>query len=216
VASDSDVVPADRSFLAPVRSLLAQAAGAGLGPAFLSREPVLAPPRVSIVPRVTTDAGIAQRDPMFTPRTPSRTLPVATSMPSDEVRFPVAAPWSVSASAGHEAPPLSPLSPLPPLSPLLLPPLVTRSQSRRPAVETLPFLRRKERTVETNHLQETITRRIEETLQRRVFESVEKVVARELATDSVLVRRLGDRIYGGLYDSLVLERERLGRGYTRG
>ncbi len=77
------------------------------------------------------------------------------------------------------------------------------------APDALPFLRRREKTVDVHQLQETVTRRIEETLHRRVIQDVESVVARELSPDSVLARRLGDRLYTGLVESLVLEKERL-------
>jgi hypothetical protein len=76
----------------------------------------------------------------------------------------------------------------------------------------LPFVRHREKTVDVREIQETVTRRVEETLHRRVRTDVESVVARELSLDSALARRLSDRLYGGLYEALVLERERLGWG----
>ncbi|MES1164426.1 MAG: hypothetical protein ABUR63_01610 [Verrucomicrobiota bacterium] len=127
---------------------------------------------------------------------------------ADDGRFPLAPRPPVSSTTGPEAP-------APSLPPATMP-LAPRLSPRRPTVDALPFLRRSDKTVDLRQIQETVTRRIEETLHRRVVESVESVVARQLARqlapDSALARNLGDRITGGLYESLVLEKERLGWG----
>jgi hypothetical protein len=68
----------------------------------------------------------------------------------------------------------------------------------------------KDNAIELAHLRETVTRQIHETVERRLSERVDVVVARELAPDSAYARRLAERIHSGIYDSLVLERDRLG------
>jgi hypothetical protein len=132
----------------------------------------------------------------------SSSLPGAPSV-ADDARFPVAPGLSPAAlgTASPEAPLLPPTGALP-LVPRLLP--------RAPTVETLQFLQRREKTVDVREIQETVRRRVEESLHRRVHEDVTQVIARELALDSPLARRLGDRIYSDLYESLVVEKERLG------
>lgn len=129
----------------------------------------------------------------------------ATPSVTDEVRFPVAPGLSPAAlgAVPPEAPPRPPTGALP-LVPRLLP--------RASTVETLPFLRRREKTVDVREIQETVSRRVEESLHRRVHEDVTQVIARELAPTSALARQLGDRIYSDLYESLVVEKERLGWG----
>lgn len=138
------------------------------------------------------------------PRAPSAAQPTAAaSVFSADARFPVAPHFSMAPVASPNLPPPSPPGALP---------LVPRPSLRKPATEPLPFLRRREKTVDVRQIQETVTRRIEETLHRRVIQDVESVVARELAPDGVLARRLGDRLYDGLCESLLLEKERVGWG----
>lgn len=90
--------------------------------------------------------------------------------------------------------------------------LVSRPTPRKPSLDALPFVNRREKTIDVREIQEHVTRRLEEQLERRVVQNVQSVVARELSPDSALARRLGDRLYGGLYESLVLEKERMGWG----
>jgi hypothetical protein len=124
---------------------------------------------------------------------------------ADDERFPVAPAFSPAAQGATppDAPQRSPTNTLP---------LVPRPLARASTVESLPFLLRREKAVDVREIQEKVSRRVEESLHRRVHEDVTQVIARELAPNSPIARRLGDRIYSDLYESLVIEKERLGWG----
>lgn len=85
-----------------------------------------------------------------------------------------------------------------------------RAAARAP--ERMPYLRRAEKVLDVSRVEETVRRKVEERVEKTLTERVERVVARELSPDSPHARRLGERIYAGLYESLLLERERLGWG----
>jgi hypothetical protein len=157
------------------------------------RAPVVTAPSFSPPTRASAPA---RRTP------PDRSHVSAALVPNHDAAFPVA-PRPLASAPAAAAPALPPAGSLP---------LVPRLTPRHPTIEALPFLQRREKTVDVRLLQETVTRRIEETLHRRVIEGVETVVAREMSPDSALARRLGERLYGGLYESLVLEKERMGLG----
>lgn len=87
----------------------------------------------------------------------------------------------------------------------------------RSAARAMEFLRRRERSAEGAPGGETARVEIarksaEEKLERRILERAEAMVLRETAPDSPPMRKLGERIYSGLYEGLVLEKERLGSG----
>jgi hypothetical protein len=92
-----------------------------------------------------------------------------------------------------------------------LPVLQPRPVPMRPqGMESITYLRRVEKILDVTQVEETVRRKVEERLEKKVTERVEHVVARELSPDSSHARRLRERIYNGLYESLVLEKERLG------
>jgi len=74
----------------------------------------------------------------------------------------------------------------------------------------MAFLRPREKTSEKNGGEEAVRKTVEEILERRILPKVEALVARETSPDSSSMRKLGERIYGGLYEGLVLEKERMG------
>lgn len=76
--------------------------------------------------------------------------------------------------------------------------------------EALTLLRRVERGTDAGALVDTLGKKLEAALERRLSERVESAVARELALDSGYARRFGERLNAGIYDSLILEKERLG------
>jgi hypothetical protein len=88
--------------------------------------------------------------------------------------------------------------------------LPERLPARPPALESIAYLRRVEKSLDVTRVEETVRRRVEERLEERVTERVEHVVARELSPGSLPARRLGERLYADLYESLVFEKERLG------
>lgn len=78
---------------------------------------------------------------------------------------------------------------------------------KRPA---LAYRRRPAETGSAREEVEVVRREVEETLERRLSEKMETLVSRELRPDSDFGRRLGERLYAGLYEGLVLEKERMG------
>ena len=169
-------------------------------------EPAVAPPSAAATALPRHAAGLSPSSRLGVGARPAplwRYQSLSAAAMGDGARLPLAPLPSVLAVAAADAPSPRPAGAAP---------LVPRLVSRRPSLEPLPFLQRRNKAVDVRLLQETVTRRIEETVQRRVSESVESIVARELAPDSPLARRLGDRLYGGLYESLVLEKERAGWG----
>jgi len=79
-----------------------------------------------------------------------------------------------------------------------------------PANAGLEFLRARSKAKEDAGGSE-IQRKIgEEKLERRILEKVETVITRQLSMDSLPMRKLSERIYSGLSEGLVLEKERLG------
>lgn len=86
---------------------------------------------------------------------------------------------------------------------------VVRQSPRRPG-EHLRYVRRVETVVDVRRLQETVIRNVEETLERKMVERMKTAVARELSSNVAYERRLSERIYNGLHDNLILEKERLG------
>ena len=77
---------------------------------------------------------------------------------------------------------------------------------------SLELLRRKVKASEKNAPEETLGKAAEEKIERSILKRVEALVTRQLAPDSPPMRRLGERIYNGLYEGLVFEKERLGSG----
>ncbi|HEX6764070.1 MAG TPA: hypothetical protein VF103_01305 [Polyangiaceae bacterium] len=102
---------------------------------------------------------------------------------------------------------------LPSLSTPSEPPPVTAlvaQRTMRANAEALTLLRRIERGTDAGRLVDTLGKKLEAALERRLSERVESAVGRELALDSSYARKLGERLNAGIYDSLVLEKERLG------
>lgn len=77
---------------------------------------------------------------------------------------------------------------------------------------SLELLRRKVKASEKNAPEETLGKATEEKIERSILKRVEALVSRQLAPDSPPMRRLGERIYNGLYEGMVFEKERLGSG----
>ena len=186
--------------LTPVRSVAVKAAAAITPPAerALARRLVGSAPAVtSESPRPPARSFVELRNRRGAALNQGRTSPVGATapvMPAAGTRhFPVAA------LAAPTEPPLPAVRP-------------SRLAPRRPAVDALPVVERREKALDVTRLQATVTRHVEETVRQRVVESVKTVVERELSPESAFARRLSERLYGGLYENLLLERERLGWG----
>jgi len=89
-------------------------------------------------------------------------------------------------------------------------PLAPAPRARARQLEPLRFVRAQGRGVDVPRLQESIARKAAEALDRRIVDHVETAVALRLSPGSAYERRLRDEIAGTLYESVVLEKERLG------
>jgi hypothetical protein len=79
-----------------------------------------------------------------------------------------------------------------------------------PSVERLPLLRNVSKATDPAGIMAALSKKLEAALDRRVLERVETAVARELSPDSAYADKLGEQVRGRLYESLILEKERLG------